>query len=336
MTTTDSETRKPRRLRRFITGSFRWAGVLITILAALALMVWIAGRMISDRYEWSQWIAWTPTPVAIGLAALGFIGVMHPGGSKRRLRTRVGAWGIAFAGFIIYFSLFEHHLLTPGCCSSQSAGFRIMHWNPSLSENDNAGALSQTVVDLNADITILTNAPAAPWEKPVRRWLGPQRLPVVVFPFSVITKLPILEIRRVVAARQMHATLMRFDATQPLGRELTILAVDLPSDPERSRMDTAKQLRTWLDEANLPPIDIMLGDFNMTRDSASLHTIAPGYRDAFDEAGAGYGATYPRKTPWLHIDHMLIAGDIKPLSYCILDPGAGTHRLQMMTIKAEN
>lgn len=333
MTTTDSESRKPHRFGRLLRRIVIFAGVLIAITAALALIVWVAGRIISDRYEWSQWIAWTPTPVAIGLAIFGFIGSMHPGGSRQRQRTRIAGWGIVCVSFLVYFSLVEHHLLTRGNCTGNVDDFLILHWNPSLAEESNSLALAQTVVDLNPDIAILTNAPAAPWQKPSRDWLGKERLPVVVYPFSLMTKLPILEVRRVVAAKQMHATLFRIDATKSLGRELTILAVDLPSDPERSRMETAKQLRAWLDEGDLPSIDIVLGDFNMTRDSASLHTIAPGYRDAFDVAGAGYGATYPRETPWLHIDHMLIAENIEPSSYCIIDPGAGTHRLQMMTIE---
>lgn len=332
MTTTDAVARQPRRAIRILRAVFRWTGFFITVIAALALVVWFAGRFISDRYEWSQWIAWVPMPAAIGVALTGFIASMHPGGTKQRQRRRIIAWGAVFASFVVYFSFFEHHLLSMRSCAAE--GLRIVHWNPSMSEDDSAAVLAECVVQADGDVTILTNATSVVWQKPMRDWLGAEKLPVVLHPFCILSKLPLLEVRRVVAAKQMYAVLLRFDATESIGRELTILAVDLPSDPEQSRMETARNLRKWLDEADLPKIDIILGDFNMTRDSASLNTIAPGYRDAFDVAGIGYGASYPRKTPWLHIDHMLIADDIEPLSYCIIDPGAGAHRMQLMVIEA--
>ena len=316
---------------------FKWlvrrAGTLITIIAALALLVWIAGRFVSDRYEWSQWIAWAPSPAAIAVAIMGFIGSLHPGGTRRRQRVRAASWGGVVALSLLYFSFIEHHLITLRSCDEERSGLRIVHWNPSMVEDANAHQLAKYLAELDADITLLTNAPRVPRQKPVGAWLGPDALPLALHPFSIMSKLPVLEARRVVAAKQLHAVLVRIDATEALGRELTILAVDLPSDPERSRMETARTMRTWLDEANLPPIDIMMGDFNMTRNSASINHLAPDHRDAFDAAGIGYGASYPRKTPWLHIDHMLIANDINPLSYCIIDPGAGAHRLQMMTIR---
>ena len=40
-------------------------GITATVIAAAVLVAWLAGRVISDRYGWSQWLLWIPTPAVL-------------------------------------------------------------------------------------------------------------------------------------------------------------------------------------------------------------------------------------------------------------------------------
>ncbi len=319
-------------VRRLLKNIFIITAFATMYAALLGLAVWLTGRIVSDRYEWSQWIAWTPTPVAIALAGVGFLCAWRPGGTTRRRRVRRISWGVSLFGLVVYFALFEHHLFSARDCDVQ--GLRIVHWNSSATPRAQTNDAAALLAELDGDVTILTNHGAIHRRQPIREWMGEDGFVLRPQPFAVMSKLPVLEARTVVSSEQMHVVVLRLDAAASLGQDLTIWLIDLPSNPETPRMETARTVRAWIDKANLPPADIILGDFNMTRGSASLKVIAPTFRHAFDVAGVGYGATYPRKTPWLHIDHMLVADSIEPLSYCVRNPGVSTHRLQLMTVKS--
>lgn len=319
-------------MRRLLNRVVNIAGLGATVAAALGLVAWLVGRIVSDRYEWSQWIAWIPTPAAIGCALIGFIGAWRPGGGKRRKRIRRIAWGAAVVIIAIDLALFEHHLVSFRRCDTP--GLRIVHWNSTNIEQDDQLQAAQFVGNLGADVVILTNPSRIHRLEPIRGMLPEGGRSLRPGPFAVLSGLPVLEARQAIGSDQIHVVVLRLDATEQLGRELTMWLIDLPSDPDQPRMTTAEQVRQWIDEANLPPADIIAGDFNMTRGSAALKTIAPDFLHAFDVAGVGYGATYPRELPWLHIDHMLVGETVEAVSYCVLDPGMGSHRLQVMTVAA--
>jgi endonuclease/exonuclease/phosphatase family metal-dependent hydrolase len=113
---------------------------------------------------------------------------------------------------------------------------------------------------------------------------------------------------------------------------VVLYLVDLPSDPRQPRAEIAATARRHLDTSTAPSADIVLGDFNMTRGSASLRRIFPGFRHAYDEAGTGYGATFRRDWPMYHIDHVLLGPDVEATSYELRDPGVARHRAQFVTV----
>jgi hypothetical protein len=110
------------------------------------------------------------------------------------------------------------------------------------------------------------------------------------------------------------------------------LLVDLPSNPSISRFKMLADLRSRLDALETPAPDIILGDFNTARGGAAIATFAPKMRNAFDIAGVGFGATYPRIFPLLHIDQLLLGPHVTVLHYEIIDTGSGAHRMQIATI----
>jgi|GEM_PF-1684061 len=119
----------------------------------------------------------------------------------------------------------------------------------------------------------------------------------------------------------------------------------------------------WLptsDRVPFPPPDVIVGDFNIPRGSGSLRTIAVNAVDAFDAAGAGYSGTFPAQRdvalqalsrtpgqpsivarglawligrPWWKIDHAFVNPPCRVTGYRVLDPGSGTHRLQMLDLR---
>jgi hypothetical protein len=145
----------------------------------------------------------------------------------------------------------------------------------------------------------------------------------------------------------------RVDATSILGREITLWGMDLPSDIRRPRFQLARLAREKLRSLQLPapppspgatassaprrpPIfpnpDIITGDFNTPRDSASLAYLLPGFTHAFHQAGRGYAASWPRPLPLFHIDHTYLAPGLRATSYRLVDPGEAEHLVQVTTV----
>jgi endonuclease/exonuclease/phosphatase family metal-dependent hydrolase len=181
------------------------------------------------------------------------------------------------------------------------------------------------LIDAGADLTILSSA--LPW--PDVEGLEQERgIKVqVTGPFMMMTRLPILEARPLVVNddAEIYLAVFRLDATAELGRPITVYAVDLPSDPNRPRFEIARTARRMLGGAAPPPPDLVVGDFNMTRGSASVKALFPGLTHAYDQAGRGYGATFRRGFPLYHLDHTLLSGAVTATDYTLVDLGSGRH-----------
>lgn len=137
-----------------------------------------------------------------------------------------------------------------------------------------------------------------------------------------------------------HALCLRLDAREKLGREIVIWAIDMPSQPREWRMDQARAgARRLHDLLTLPPArggfsapDLVLGDFNTPRGSASLKLLSRGFPSAFSQAGRGHTATWPRTWAVFHIDHMFIGPGLRATSYRVMDLGISEHRAQIAEI----
>jgi len=171
-------------------------------------------------------------------------------------------------------------------------------------------------------------------------------------------------------------------ALKSLGRPLVIWIVDLPSDISLPRMQVTRnaasaiaslgaspmeyQAGQWVTTGTRVPFpqpDVIVGDFNIPRGSASLRDLTANAIDAYDAAGSGYAATFPANQfvvlstlakdpehaplsvrilarllgrPWWKLDHAFVNPDCRVTGYRVLDPGSGTHRLQMLDLRAAN
>lgn len=173
---------------------------------------------------------------------------------------------------------------------------------------------------------------------------------------------------------------------QGTGQPFVVWLMDLPSDPSISRQNITKQaiesIDAWrgtatvlsadldskgepqwinvpaeqLGRKGFPLPDVMVGDFNIPRGSRSLQHLTGNMENAYDQAGAGYTASYPRKVPFtqldgpglfsavrffipsdvpfFHIDQAFIAPSLHATRYRVMNLGAGTHWAQFIEIQA--
>jgi hypothetical protein len=138
------------------------------------------------------------------------------------------------------------------------------------------------------------------------------------------------------------------DTTVVLGRPITVWFIDLPSDPFIFRWELARFAQARIEEFKtqtnprtgtplLPDADLILGDTNVPRGSASLGLITaaagPGFEHAFDQAGRGLVATWPRAWPALHIDHAFVAPWLRAAGYWVGEPPVSDHLFQIIDIE---
>jgi hypothetical protein len=315
------------KLRRWFLTAF---GVTLQGLAATALVAWFVGRVVSDRYGWSQFLLWIPTPVAITAAALGLIGSLTAAERWKRRRGVLIAWLTAIVALMIYFTLLEHRLLH--AAPDGNGGLRIVHWSMGHGKADRMHDHTQALLELDGDITIANEGGELFYYRPPQEWKPPGARLVQSWPFWVLTKMPILVLRPLAAVDGMAVSLLVVDATAKFGRPIVIWMVNLPSDPRLPRMAMVQRLGRLLRNSGAPMPDVVIGDLNITRGSAALQELFPGYHHAYDEAGHGYGASYHRRFPMYHIDHVLLHDGVEATRYDLVDPGMGRHRVQVVAL----
>ncbi|HEX8877248.1 MAG TPA: hypothetical protein VF777_10895 [Phycisphaerales bacterium] len=177
-------------------------------------------------------------------------------------------------------------------------------------------------------------------------------------------------------------------AKEGLGTDFVVWLMDLPSDPTLSRQNVTRQAREALDNwkgvatvraaadpakpdapvqwtnvpaeqlgrRGFPTPDLVLGDFNIPRGSRSLKNLVGDMANAYDQAGAGYTASYPRKVPfaqldgpgliglvrWMipsdvpffHIDQAFVDPSLHATRYRTMNLGFGTHWAQFVEVQA--
>lgn len=297
-----------------------WAGIL----------AWLAGRLLTDRFMWSQWLWFAPTPAAVALALLGAVLACRPDRRPDRRKRRIVLWTGSLLCLTGYLLVLEHRFLSADV--NHEGGLRIVFWNLSSPVEEEADAHAEAARRLTGDIVILASPSGIPWRRFTTRTRPEDVTLVTSGLFSVETKRTVTRIRPVVQQERVHAVIIEFEADDLLGRPLVVCLVDLPSEPHMARRDIAQELHDALSRSGGQMPDLIVGDLNTPRGGGAIRRLFAGYREAFDEAGHGWGATFPRRWPLWHIDRMLAGPAIRVIDYDILDPGVGRHRAQAARI----
>lgn len=147
----------------------------------------------------------------------------------------------------------------------------------------------------------------------------------------------------------------------------TAWVIDLPSDLSLTRAELTARANevittfpnrpyvrdsrgAWVPEAvrpttpGFPRPDIITGDFNIPRGAWSLDVItahleggSDAHRDArsrnaYHQAARRFCASWPRPSPFLHLDQTFVGPSMRAWSYFLKDPGSAEHLIQTVDI----
>ena len=298
-----------------------------------AVLAWLAGRIVTDRWEWSQWLWWIPTPAALAAAVLVLIVLLARRPCVKSSRPMLALGAAQFLGIGAFFTFFEHRLLAGPPESPQ--GVLVMHWNWTHTVPHHVDLHVDQILAQRPDIAFMTDGQRLRRSRSERERLDAWHIEGVSV-FTILSRWPVLRARPIVAREPTHVAIVEIDTTASLGRTTTFLLVNMPSELEIGRMEHMRNVRAMMDSADMPPIDIALGDFNVPRGSASLETFVPGFHHAYQDAGHGYAATFYRPFPLYHIDHVLLSEHVAATDYFVIDAGFGRHRAQLARFALTN
>jgi endonuclease/exonuclease/phosphatase family metal-dependent hydrolase len=324
----------------------RLLGRVTAGLAALGWVGWVVGQVLTDRTAWSQWLHWIPGPLAIAIAVVLFVSVrlagrrrpdpgVEAGPASPRLRTltvRLLTWGVLLVT-VARFAFDEHRLLNAPPPSPP--GLAIMQWTIGEGSRAPYEDIARQIVAHDPHVAVMTDAPWVGVETAVVEWLAAHDGRRLRFgtTFNVLVRVPILEARAVAIREDVQFVRLVVAAPDMPDGRLAIAIINLPSDPWRARhaiADYVIGLLDTVDDRDRSDYDLVIGDFNMQRGSHSMRRIVealmPGAtpREAFDEGGHGYAATWSQQFPLWHIDHAWLGPDAACARYDT--PFASAHR----------
>ncbi len=317
-----------KRRQRYL---FRFAIQLLCgqclLISILAVGLWFAGRIYSDRTYLSQWLLWIPTPMMLPAAILGLAGILAPGRKAIWKRKRLWGWVLVTLSIGIYFSTIEHRLFRSA--PDAGRGFSLAYWNRVYRHTaEDHSAVRNQIIHHLADINILLDAWGLSRDQEFNDLLPPDMTVRTVNRFAIVTRFPIIEIKPLVRSNEFTALMLRLAVDEESGESVVIYAIDLPSNPFMRRYLVGSEMQGFLNKAEAPTPDIVVGDFNMTRGSYSMRQIFPEHHHAYDDGGHGYAASYHRIFPLYHLDHILLADHYCATRYDLMDPGFDRHYLQ--------
>ena len=308
----------------------RWSAAALAGLAWIVITGWLVGRIVSDRFLWSQFLLWIPTPVTLAFIALGLMASFRPGSTKRRRKRRQLVWGGILVAMAFVFFFVEnrfHRMGTP-----ERNGLQVMHWTMSHAKRPRDAHIKK-IEQLVGDVNFLSEAWGMNWPEAMDTLLGPEGKMARAGRYWILSTIKIIEARTIISRDGVEISLVQLDATEQFGRVLIVYLVDLPSSPTVGRAAQARSVRHLLDAMSIPRADMIVGDFNTPRGSRSLSILFPDMHHAYDDAGRGYGASFHRVFPLYHIDHILLTVDMQATSYELVNPGLGRHDVQVATIR---
>ncbi|MFM1868851.1 MAG: hypothetical protein RL591_2259 [Planctomycetota bacterium] len=305
------------------------------IPAILALVSLLVSNVLTDSVAALQWGWWVPRYALASGAFLWIAAVLAYAAwiARDQAETRRAAVWSAITALFVLVS-FSRVWGLPR--SRPEDALRMIHWNASQLDASFAPEAARQLQALDPDIVIFTDtSPGLAQE--CHRLFAPQGYRFEsAGKFITFSRVPVGEARALVASRDRYVSRFRFETSQG---ELVVEPIDLPSRTTLPRYVLLRSLHADLEkvreEAKLDKPDIMCGDFNIPRGSASLEFVVSGAREAFAVAGTGWGGSFPRDWAWLSIDLTFVRAPWRPLRSEIADFGFGRHRVQVVDLARE-
>jgi hypothetical protein len=302
------------------------------IPAAVAILCLLVSDFLTDSVTALQWLWWVPRYLLASGAFLWIAAVFVCAAWIARDKAearRAGVWS-AVAALLVLVSFARLW----GLPSERSAdALRIIHWNASQLHADFAPEAARQLRELDPDIFIFTDTSPGLAQECHRVFVPEGYRVESAGKFIAFSRAPVGEARALVASRDRYVSRFRFETSQG---ELVVEPIDLPSRTTLPRYVLMRSLRADLvkvrEDAKLGEPDMMCGDFNIPRGSASLELIIPEAHEAFAVAGTGWGASYPRSWAFLGIDLTLVRLPWRPVRSELVNFGFGRHRVQVVDL----
>ena len=307
-----------------------WSGLRVAKFpAVLALAVLLFSDVVTDSWALLQGLWWVPRLLLALPALLWLIGLFLFARLLRRDKVesrRLLRW-MALALLFVVVHLFR---VWGFPAERRADSLRLVHWNACFISESEAVEAVNRILALDADVIILTDAGAPTLGVGVQRFGAAGYQIDSPGRFTVLSRLPVVEARPLIASRSRFVS--RVQLLTPKG-DLSIEAVDLPSMPSLPRAITVRSLVADLAQVRSSLPDVLVGDFNITRGSASLSALAPDAHEAFATAGTGWGGSFPRAWPLWPIDLTLVRSPWQAVRSQIVDFGFGRHRVQIVDLQ---
>lgn len=293
--------------------------------------VWALGQILRDRNWWTGLMFYFPTPVLVAWLLLMF----RISRTSRRLTL-----GLLIAPLGMLLAV-ENQWMRPDAPTTENLTTE-MHRNASMSDT--------AVIDTSTELTRLRLVHwnlargVMGWEK---QWqhiesLHPDIIVLseipVLFDAKTLTGFDVLEIDGMAVA--CHGLMTR---SGPLVRGGALDAYHVTCHFSAGPLEVMiADMTSWIAVPRDPylrpfvalladrKIDVSVGDFNAPRRSRAFCDLSPGYRHAYDAAGAGWSYTWPVPVPLLAIDQCIIGPRLKPVRYQLQSTLLSDHRLQIL------
>ena len=318
-------------LKQSITPGSIWApsSSVAQLVSLVSFTAFGAGVAFEDRWLLTQWLSWIPAVVPLGVALLALGAALLVRQRAWRMRAGLQAVLVVLAGSAILRNNFGLPRAMP---SASAQMVQLLQWNTNWPASDDPRSM-QALASAPSDVVLISNRGSITSVDMVHRWAGTLSRVVGAGPFAFVTEWPVIEARMVATggAGLDAWYLARFVVLPPGwdGRPLRIAMVDLPSRPSLPRIDVANAMAEVIESGGLGEVDVVAGDFNAISGSVIMSRCFPGMRDAANEAGAGWYATWPRRFPLWQIDHTLLGPGLRCLRAWTLDPETSSHRMTM-------
>ncbi|KAB2969243.1 MAG: hypothetical protein F9K18_01670 [Thermoanaerobaculia bacterium] len=272
-------------------------------VAGSILVLWAAGQVVRDATLPTALVFYLPSPVIAVLLLAVALAALLPAAVALLVETR---W-------------------RPVPSPSASATLRVVHWNVS---GGWVGSELQVreIARRRPDLVVLSEAP----ERVARR-VAPALPGFRHATFGSLTLLAreLGEGEWLARDRRLQAVGVRFGWG---GESWEVLAVNLGSSLLEPRDPSLRRVVALLGTRRP---DLVVGDFNAPRRSRALARLPAGWRHAYDEAGSGWGATWPVPVPLLAIDQALVGPRLRTAGYRLAGTPWSDHRLQLIELVAE-
>ena len=320
-----SSSKRSRRSLALRVWAFLVGCLGLVVLAGVVLVIisWFVG----DTSLWWQMISWVPAIAVVPvLGGSLFLAVVVGGWFGSLLRSTLLLGLLFMVSWVcgVDYGLFRAR-------QPQATDGTLVHWNSgSLWGIKSTVDVVEDMIGLDPDLLVVTNPGSKLWTKSTQDYHRSWKYVARNHGALVMSRFPIRECRVILAAKGVQVVKI---VAQIHDDWWDIWAVDLPSRPELVRSEVFDDLRRRLDLLELDPPDIILGDFNVPRNSRSLHKAFPEMKNAFDQVGVGWHATWPSGFPLWQLDQVLLGPRVEGVRYQIFPSRFGAHRIQQAIIR---